>query len=103
MPAKLYIISDMQFDYCIIGGNDEPLFRQMRKLYRKNGYELPEIIFWNVASRNEQQPVTKNEQGVALVSGCSPRIFGMLSSGNLSPMGYMLDILGTERYAKIAA
>ena len=44
-----------------------------------------------------------NEQGVALVSGCSPRIFSMLSSGNLSPMGYMLDILGTERYAKIAA
>jgi hypothetical protein len=61
------------------------------------------VVFWNVASRAKQQPVTMNEQGVALVSGCSPRIFGMLSSGNLSPMGYMLDILGTERYARIAA
>ena len=43
------------------------------------------------------------KQGVALVSGCSPRIFSMLKSGILSPLGYMLDILGAERYEKIAA
>lgn len=48
-------------------------------------------------------PVTMNEQGVALVSGCSPRIFSMVTSGNLSPVTYMLEVLGAERYAKIAA
>ena len=30
-------------------------------------------------------------------------IGGLLSAGNRSPLGYMLDILGAERYAMIAA
>ena len=102
MPARLYIISDMEFDRC---AEDASLtnFEYAKKIFAEAGYQLPRVVFWNVASRTKQQPVTRNEQGVALVSGCSPRIFGMLSSGNLSPMGYMLDILGTKRYAKIAA
>lgn len=102
MPSTLYIISDMEFDCCTRGA-DLTNFEYAQKIFAEAGYQLPRVVFWNVASRTKQQPVTMNEQGVALVSGCSPRIFGMLSSGNLSPMGYMLDILGTERYAEIAA
>ena len=102
MPSTLYIISDMEFDCCARGA-DLTNFEYAQKIFAEAGYQLPRVVFWNVASRTKQQPVTENAQGVALVSGCSPRIFGMLSSGNLSPMGYMLDILGTERYAKIAA
>ena len=102
MPSTLYIISDMEFDYCTKGA-DLTNFEYAKKIFGEAGYRLPRVVFWNVASRTEQQPVTMNEQGVALVSGCSPRIFGMLSSGNLSPMGYMLDILGAERYAPIGA
>ena len=102
MPSTLYIISDMEFDYCTKGA-DLTNFEYAKKIFAEAGYQLPRVVFWNVASRTKQQPVTMNEQGVALVSGCSPRIFGMLSSGKLSPMAYMLDILGTDRYAKIAA
>ena len=102
MPSTLYIISDMEFDYCTKGA-DLTNFEYAKKIFQDAGYQLPRVVFWNVASRTSQQPVTRNAQGVALVSGCSPRIFGMLSSGDLSPMGYMLEILGTERYAKIAA
>lgn len=102
MPSTLYIISDMEFDYCTKGA-DLTNFEYAKKIFAEAGYQLPRLVFWNVASRTKQQPVTRNAQGVALVSGCSPRIFGMLSSGNLSPMGYMLDILSAERYAKIAA
>ncbi len=102
MPQKLYIISDMEFDYCT---RDSGItnFEYAKNLFESNGYKLPELIFWNVASRNNQQPVTKNEQGVALVSGCTPRIFSMLSSGSLSPEKYMLQVLESERYSKIAA
>ena len=102
MPSTLYIISDMEFDCCARGA-DLTNFEYAQKICAEAGYQLPRVVFWNVASRTKQQPVTMNEQGVALVSGCSPRIFSMLSSGNLSPMGYMLDILGTERYDEIAA
>ena len=66
-------------------------------------YKLPQIVFWNVASRNSNQPVTRNEQGVALVSGCTPRLFSMVASGDLSPYSVMMDIIESERYAKISA
>lgn len=102
MPSTVYIISDMEFDSCT---RDAKMtnFEYAKALFARHGYQLPRLVFWNVASRNEQQPVTMNEQGVALVSGCSPRVFSMLASGNLSPMGYMMDILGAERYHKITA
>ena len=102
LPAKLYIISDMEFDCCV---EDASLtnFQYAKQLFSTHGYQLPEVVFWNVASRNRQQPVTMNEQGVALVSGCSPRIFQMLQSGILSPYAFMLDVLSSERYAVIAA
>ena len=102
MPSKIYIISDMEFDYCT---KDCSLtnFAYAKQLFAKHGYQLPEVVFWNVASRNQQQPVTQNEQGVALVSGCNPRIFSMLKSGILSPYAFMLDVLSSERYQKIVA
>ena len=102
MPSTLYIISDMEFDCCARGA-ELTNFEYAKKIFAEAGYDLPRVVFWNVQSRNKQQPVTQNEQGVALVSGCSPRIFSMLKSGILSPLGYMLDILGSERYEKIAA
>ncbi len=102
LPKKLYIISDMEFDYC---AKDASLtnFEYAKKLFAKAGYTLPEIVFWNVASRNRQQPVTKNEQGVALVSGCTPRLFEMVASGTMNPYAFMLEVLESKRYAKIVA
>lgn len=105
LPKKLYIVSDMEFDYCT---EDASLtnFEYAEKLFEEAGYHLPEVVFWNVASRNKQQPVSKNEQGVALVSGCTPRLFSMIADGSISamtPYQIMLDVLGSERYERIAA
>lgn len=102
MPSRLYIVSDMEFDYCMDNA-DVTNFERARKLFEQHGYRLPEIIFWNVASRHGHQPVQFNEQGAALVSGCSPRLFSMVASGNLSPMKAMMDVIGSERYAAIHA
>ncbi len=102
MPSTLYIISDMEFDRCVQDA-DQTNFEYARKVFAKAGYTLPRVVFWNVQSRNRQQPVTQNELGVALVSGCSPRLFRMVAAGRLSPYDYMLEILGSERYAPIAA
>ena len=102
LPSTLYIISDMEFDCCTRGA-DLTNFEYAKQLFEKAGYQLPKVVFWNVRSRNIQQPVTQNEQGVALVSGCTPRLFSMIAKGQMSPMGYMLEILQSERYAPIAA
>uniref|UniRef100_UPI0025DB1DDE DUF7788 domain-containing protein n=1 Tax=Ruminococcus sp. TaxID=41978 RepID=UPI0025DB1DDE len=103
MPSKIYIISDMQFDYCIVGGNDESMFREMRKLFKANGYELPDVVFWNVNARCDAMPVTRSETGAALVSGYSPSVFDMVMGGEISPEAVMDKILASKRYAPITA
>lgn len=102
LPATLYLISDMEFNCCVRNAGATN-FENAKAKFAAHGYQLPKVVFWNVQSRRQQQPVTQNEQGVALVSGCTPRIFNMISAGVLSPLGYMMEILGAERYAKIAA
>ena len=102
MPSKLYIISDMEFDRCT---DDSSLsnFEYAKKIFAEAGYKLPEVVFWNVASRHTHQPVTMNEQGVALVSGCTPRLFSMVAGGIVDPYAFMMQVIESERYAKIAA
>ncbi len=102
LPSTLYIISDMEFDSCAAGASLTN-FEYAAKLFQQAGYRLPNVVFWNVSSRNQQQPVTMNEQGVALVSGCSPRIFSMVMEGSLDPFTFMLSVIDTERYAPIRA
>lgn len=102
LPSRIYIISDMEFD-CCADDADMTNFEYAKELFEQNGYRLPEVVFWNVASRSGQQPVTMNETGVALVSGCTPRLFSMVASGAVSPYAAMMEVLGSERYAAIAA
>ena len=102
LPSTIYIISDMEFDSCAAGASLTN-FEYAAKLFRQAGYRLPNVVFWNVSSRNQQQPITTNEQGVALVSGCSPRIFSMVMEGSLDPFTFMLSVIDTERYAPIRA
>lgn len=102
LPETLYLISDMEFNSCVRNASLSN-FENAKCRFAEHGYKLPQIIFWNVASRNSNQPVTKNEQGVALVSGCTPRLFSMVASGELSPYTVMMEVLESERYAKISA
>ncbi len=102
MPSTLYIVSDMEFDYCADNA-EVSNFDYAKKLYEENGYKLPKIVFWNVASRNRQQPVTKNEQGVVLVSGCTPRLFEMIAGDNINPYQMMMKVISSKRYESISA
>ncbi len=102
LPETLYLISDMEFNSCVRNASLSN-FENAKRRFEEHGYKLPQIVFWNVASRNSNQPVTKNEQGVALVSGCTPRLFSMVASGELSPYTVMMEVLQSERYAKISA
>lgn len=102
LPAKLIIISDMEFD-CCVDNAELSVFENAKSRFEAHGYELPDIVFWNVASRNRQQPVTVNDEGVALVSGCTPRLFSMIAGGTMNPYAFMLEVVLSERYAKIVA
>lgn len=103
LPSRLYIISDMEFDYCVEGGNNDTIFSTMKKKYKINGYMLPDVIFWNVNSRSCSIPVRMSDTGAALVSGNSPAIFDMVKSGDISPLKIMNDIISNPRYDAISA
>ncbi|MCL1998476.1 MAG: DUF2828 domain-containing protein [Turicibacter sp.] len=100
LPATIYIISDMEFDGCAYDA-DITNFEYAKRIFEENGYTLPQLVFWNVQSRNNQQPVQMHETGTILVSGASPRIFAMLESRDFSPLSFMLEVLGAERYSRI--
>lgn len=102
LPEKLYIISDMQFDDCIEEG-DLTNYEYAKKIFREAGYRLPQVIFWNVAGRTGQFPVTKNETGTLLVSGCHPVLFRQVLAGNTNPYDFMLEIAGGKRYEPVTA
>jgi hypothetical protein len=99
MPKKIYIVSDMEFDSCIQGAIN---YENIKRRYKESGYDLPDVIFWNVNSMQNNVPVKMNEIGVALVSGYSPSLFTRLvGAKDFSPMSIMLDVLNSERYERI--
>ncbi len=102
LPETLYFISDMEFDGAVCNA-ETTNFEHAKKLFEDYGYKLPQVVFWNVQSRNRQQPVSMNEQGVILVSGCTPRIFSMVANGKFNPVEQMKEVLLSERYAPICA
>ncbi len=96
IPAVV-IISDMEFDEArgcygwnanLDGMSQEALFETIRKTWNAAGYDLPKIVFWNVASRTGAVPMQENDNGLVLVSGFSQNIMDMLA-GN----GTMIDII----------
>ncbi len=102
LPKTIYIISDMEFDACPCDAGMTN-FAYAKKRFANYGYQLPQVVFWNVASRNGHQPVTMNEQGVVLVSGCTPRIFSMVVKEKATPYEFMMKVLTSGRYDCIAA
>ncbi len=50
MPKSIIVISDMEIDYC--GSRDWSFYDKMFHKFKTKGYDIPNIIFWNVNSRN---------------------------------------------------
>lgn len=99
MIDKIYIISDMEFDDACYGKTN---FDVIKQKYEACRYEMPKLVFWNVSSRNNQTPVTIDDNGVFLVSGCSPVIFkNLMKSKAVNAYDLMLDVLNGERYQRI--
>lgn len=97
MPQKLIIVSDMQFDQCC-RSNKRTNFEQIQKLYRKAGYEMPQLVFWNVNSYGNV-PIEAHDTGTCLVSGCSPSILkSVLTDSVITPIDTMNETVYTERY-----
>ncbi len=98
MPKSLIIISDMQFD-AQTNDSDMTWHDAMVKMYNENGYEMPNIIYWNVDSRRDTFQVTSEYKGVQLASGQSPSVFkSILNNIGKTPYEAMIDTLNDPVY-----
>jgi hypothetical protein len=99
MPKTLIIFSDMQFNRCIDGRNDSAL-EMIRKKYGAAGYQVPNVIFWNLNAHNNV-PVAFDTTGAALVSGFSPALLKSILGNSLedfTPRNIMLQTIMDDRY-----
>ena len=100
LPTRLYIISDMQFDEAD-HTNQKTNFEVVDEMYSKAGYKRPELVFWDVDSCLDN-PVTKDENGTYLVSGCSPSILKYaINCEAKTPIEFMQSVLNSERYENV--
>jgi hypothetical protein len=99
LPDTILIISDMQFDQCT-GRMSDNAYQMIVRMYREAGYNVPNIVFWNVSSKGGV-PVKCNTNGTALVSGYSPSIMKSVLCGEMNPLAIVNKTLNSERYSKV--
>ena len=100
MPKFVLIMSDMEFNSC--ARHDDSAMQMIERKYKDAGYEVPNIVFWNLNARAGNVPVKHDKKGVALVSGFSPAIMkSILSAESLDPVNVMLATINSPRYAVI--
>jgi hypothetical protein len=80
MVKRLFVFSDMQFDAAAANGAGagrdardwETNHDAIERVYAEAGYDVPEIVYWNLAGELQTVPVEAERKGVALMSGFSP-------------------------------
>lgn len=103
LPKSLIIISDMQFDQATSCPGEMTFYETMGKRYIQNGFKIPNIVFWNVESRQDSFQITSKYKGVQLASGQSPSVFkAIIQNLELTPYEAMLKVLNNPAYDQIA-
>lgn len=106
MPQAIVIVSDMQIN-CVDGvdrDNNMTFYDVMKRKYNAAGYEMPQVVFWNVNSSNPTFHASKSTRGVSMVSGFSPNVFKqVMESIGTTPYELMMRVVNDERYKEITA
>ena len=103
IPSRIFVISDMEFDEATSDNCwdkvEKPNFQIIKEKFEKAGYTMPRLVFWNVNSRNDNIPMTMNDDGVQLVSGATPYLFELLLENKfVGAYELMLQELNKEIY-----
>ena len=106
LPKNLIIISDMEIDsaqgYGYVwsrnNSNVKTTMDVIRRSWECAGYEMPNLIYWNVNARHNT--ILDDGPNITYVSGMSPSIFEQIMT-NKTGIDLMLDKLNSERYAKV--
>lgn len=104
MVKSIIVISDMEIDEAVSGAkyNNWSFYDNMYAMYKDAGYEIPNVVFWNVDSRNNIFHADSTRKGVQLCSGSSINTFKQLMGCiGITPVEMMENVINSERYSKI--
>lgn len=97
MPKSIIIISDMEINYVEESGWN--FHETMEKRYHDNGYQIPNVIYWQADSRQDTFLADANRPGVQLVSGQSASTFkNLVGSIGKTAIELMESVINAERY-----
>jgi hypothetical protein len=101
LPSSLIVITDMEIDACTRHTNR--LFSDaMKERFEAAGYELPNLVFWNVDARHNTFHADCDMPKIQLASGQSVHVFESLLAGEfLNPYESMMKTLNSSRYDPI--
>lgn len=100
MPKALVIISDMEIDECT--DNNILLYDDIRQSFAKEGYDVPNLVFWNVNSRHNVFHISANASYAQCVSGQSAAVFHqVINALDMTPYEAMQRVIGSKRYEPI--
>ncbi|GFP57864.1 uncharacterized protein L728 [Trichoderma asperellum] len=111
MVKRVFVFSDMQFDEAEENTKDRwssSSYERIKKKYEEHGYEMPELVFWNLAGgragyfgdedeedeegdETAPKPVLAEEPGTALVSGYSQAMLKVFMDNGMFGEGEMKE------------
>lgn len=98
MPKSIIVISDMEFDTCS-DARRWTFYDAMKNKFASHGYQIPNIVFWNVNSRHDTFHTQSNYKGVQLASGQSTSVFkSILKCADMTPYDAMVETLSDPVY-----
>lgn len=106
MPSKMLILSDMQFDQaCRPGDSFLTGFEYLEGTYKKYGYKMPALIFWNLRGNTNGYVNKTDQRGTTMLSGFNPILFKNFMSGNFNientPWDTLKDLISSDRLKKL--
>jgi hypothetical protein len=102
MPKSLIVISDMEIDN-YIRYNNMDFLQNWKQLFREAGYEMPQLVCWNVEARQDTFLARASEKGIKYLSGSSASVFRDLISTLNCESAYdaMIKVLMNKMYDRV--
>lgn len=101
MPTSLIVITDGEIDI-LTRQTRWGFVDEMKTRFENAGYQMPNLVLWNVNSRNDTFHASGFAEGVQMCSGQSASTFQSLTgSVGMTPYEYMLSVLNDPRYDAI--
>ncbi|KAF9198269.1 hypothetical protein BGZ49_000944 [Haplosporangium sp. Z 27] len=110
MIKTLFIFSDMEFDQAVSSYGSGELFTNyavIKRRFENEGYDLPQIVFWNLRGSNiGNKPAKATQDRVAMISGFSGMLLKLFLDGGdmieaLNPIRLMESAIGSKEFSRL--